>query len=93
MKKDLREFKIGDDIIYLKRLRAEVIRLHPGYNLLGIRIYHRGVDYKKPVEELFSGEFTDSDVSSLYCEKVENPLSANDELENEYKDFIKGKKK
>jgi len=48
---------VGDMIVYDGKHIAKVIRIHPGYELVGIKIYHT------------FGTVTKTDVSSTLCEK------------------------
>ena len=49
------EFRVGDKIIYIGKYEAEVIKLHPGYNLVRIK--------------MFAGTLTETitDVSTVHC--------------------------
>jgi len=52
------QFKVGDIILYNDKYIAKVIKLHDGYKLLRIRIYH---------PNLLNTTLTD--ISSTLCEK------------------------
>jgi len=51
-------FEVGDIILYDDKYIAKVVKLHPGYELLRIRIYHTG---------LLNSTVTD--ISSTLCQK------------------------
>lgn len=55
---DIPEFKIGDIVLYDDKYIAKVTKLHPGYELLRIRIYYTNT--------LTSME---TDISSTLCQK------------------------
>ena len=55
------EFQVGDEIIYVGKYKAEVIKLHPGYNLVRIKIF--------PLNPI--APETTSDVSTIHC-KIDN---------------------
>lgn len=56
------QFNVDDIILYNGKQIAKVIKLHDGYNLLRIKIYHPNGLLKT----------TNTDVSSTLCEKFEN---------------------
>jgi len=53
------ELNVGDIVLYDGKYIGKVLELHPGYDLIRIRIYHKSLQY------------TDSDVSTYWCEKFE----------------------
>ena len=54
----MNDFKLSDKIIYCKKHKATVVKLHEGYDLVDIEIKH---DILSP---------TISTVSTMHCEKV-----------------------
>jgi len=54
-----KSFKVDDIVLYDGKYIGKVIKLHPGYDLLRVRLYAKLLTY------------TDSDVSSIHCEKFE----------------------
>lgn len=55
-------FNIGDIVLYNDKYIAKVIKLHDGYELLRIKIYHPNSSLNTTI----------SDVSSILCEKYED---------------------
>lgn len=59
---NIESFQINDIILYDDKYISKVIKLHPGYELIKIRIYHPD----------FMLSTTETDVSSTLCKKYKN---------------------